>query len=552
MTSSDFPALDASNMEIRLLELQPGSQDSPIYGNYRICGSDCAPCSYEALSYAWGDPSSSEQHTIFLNDRPVVISHGLFSSLHTLRRSDESRCLWIDALCINQSDDTEKTQQVSMMHSIYKECTQCAIWLGSLGPVPPSYARGALDAITWIAGEQEIPPWFDDPVQRGGVASAVNTLMTLPWWYRIWTVQESILPPAATLYWGPFSLPWELMRRAADSFFNGTAPELPGEFWNHGGILHLHSSMRGLGFSRDEDVLLLLWRWRGRFATEPRDKVYGLMGIQSKIPLPSARSCDYTVDVPTLYARVTADLIRHSGTLEALIGRRGEMSDIKGLPSWAVDWAGPVDRSKMVSRFWDHRRRWHGLNCTADRGIYGVSDGLKMLGERVLCLHGLFLGRIAVVECSEDGVGNGGTSYAQMLSGGDRWSKLISRFQEAYPGNLPGNWMRSLFGVVMGRLIPGDPDHGDAWDDWLPNMVTPQAIFITQDGQFGLGPRNAEPGQEVWVVGGSRFPLILNPQSYAEERVLDFTFAGECFVYGIMKGEAVEGRQDEVVEFRLH
>ncbi|KAI7775448.1 hypothetical protein LA080_006780 [Diaporthe eres] len=90
-------------------------------------------------------------------------------------------------------------------------------------------------------------------------------------------------------------------------------------------------------------------------------------------------------------------------------------------------------------------------------------------------------------------------------------------------------------------------------------MLRDQALFITESGRFGLGPLNARPGQQLWIVGGCRFPVILDTWTSGSTREVrddsscrDFTWVSDCFVYGIMKGEAVEGHGDEQVDIRLH
>ncbi|KAF4996681.1 hypothetical protein FDECE_12333 [Fusarium decemcellulare] len=533
---SALRTLDPSHAEIRLLEIEPGSAGAPVRCKYHVATLDDLSFPYEALSYAWGDVNAASQQIVYLEGREVDVTQTLADAFERLRLTEEPRYLWIDALCINQADDGEKTQQVSMMHRIYTQCTQCAIWLGSLA---------------------ERPACFDDDSRRDAAAKALKAFINSTWWGRIWTVQEAILPHDATVYWGPCEIPWKLVQGAANRFFDGRpGPEVPWEFWGNGSIIDLQSAMRGLEITRNESLFDVLWRWRYRRATDPRDKVYGVLGFRSDVSLPTVTACDYGIDVTALYQRVMADLIRISGDLQPLIGRGGEISDIPGLASWAVDWEGVQDgERRSASNFWDHRRVWHDLGYTADRGLYGVGDGLKVEDDRVLCLHGMRVGRVCVVE-DRDGASDEGSAGALFRSGGERWGKAITRFQGLYPGQLPENWMSAFLGLVTGKLVPHNPDHGDNLDDWTQQIVRPQVLFITDSGRFGFGPRNVRAGQEVWLLGGSRVPVILNPRAKEEQASRgpdeEFTFAGECFVYGIMTGEAVEEQIDQQREVRLY
>lgn len=562
--SSAFPAVDSAASEIRILGLCPGEADGPIHCKYHVVRLDDLKLSYETLSYAWHDDGNdgTSSSTIYIDKKSVEVSRTLYRAVKRLRQIHNMRYLWIDAICINQADDREKTQQVNMMRRIYSQCDQCVIWLGSLGSTSSVDAQAALDTITWIAGEQtETPQWIRDASRRNGAASALKTLITAPWWNRIWTVQEAILPPQAILYWGPLQLPWNLLHQAAQKMVEGGAPGgIPGEFDKNSSLGDVCAALSGLRFSPHESLLHLLWRWRYRRATDPRDKVYALMGIRDDLAQTTMRSCDYEVDVVALYSRVTADLINLNGDLEVLIGRRGEKSLYEGLPSWAVDWTGLVD-GRGVSEFWEHSSRYYDLDFTADRGLYGVGDGLRMADQRTLILSGIYIDRIAVVEqLNHANVGRAASSPF-LTSGGERWGRLFTDYQtwlatHKSDRNIDSGWMRSFLGLVTGKLVTEDPGHGESQDIWVGKMLTPQAVFITEEGRFGVGPRNAQPGQEVWCVGGCRFPVVL--QSWhgvsrrmpKEERALDFTFVADCFVYGIMRGEARDGR--EPVDIRLH
>ncbi|KAF2675592.1 HET-domain-containing protein, partial [Lentithecium fluviatile CBS 122367] len=84
---------------------------------------------YTALSYYWGPPSQP-RHTIIVNYRNMVIGEQLFNALTYLRSPTESRDLWIDAICIRQDDNDEKSQQLPMMGDIYTFAESVNIWLG--------------------------------------------------------------------------------------------------------------------------------------------------------------------------------------------------------------------------------------------------------------------------------------------------------------------------------------------------------------------------------------------------------------------------------------
>lgn len=115
---------------VRLLKLLPASNDANDRGlscgleDYRLSDDP----SYEALSYTWGQPTFPEElHT---DNGVLKITENLALALRRLRFEDRNRYLWIDAVCINQDDATDKSRQVAMMGSIYRSARQVVCWLG--------------------------------------------------------------------------------------------------------------------------------------------------------------------------------------------------------------------------------------------------------------------------------------------------------------------------------------------------------------------------------------------------------------------------------------
>lgn len=83
---------------------------------------------YEALSYVWGAPGSTRN--ILLNDKLIPIRENLEAALRQLRRRDSPRTMWIDAICIDQSNIQERTDQVQQMDKTYRNATGVVVWIG--------------------------------------------------------------------------------------------------------------------------------------------------------------------------------------------------------------------------------------------------------------------------------------------------------------------------------------------------------------------------------------------------------------------------------------
>jgi hypothetical protein len=66
---------------------------------------------------------------VYLPEGRLSITENLHSALRQLRQTENHRILWVDAVCINQSDDVEKGRQVALMGEIYKRASSVLVWL---------------------------------------------------------------------------------------------------------------------------------------------------------------------------------------------------------------------------------------------------------------------------------------------------------------------------------------------------------------------------------------------------------------------------------------
>lgn len=125
-----YKSLDASKQEIRLLKVHPGEDYDPL-----VCTSEITSLiskhhtPYETVSYCWGkDPGEA---AIELDRVPSKITWSAARALHRLRYQDRCRLLWVDAICINQGCKKERSQQVAMMGTIYRQTWRNLVWLGN-------------------------------------------------------------------------------------------------------------------------------------------------------------------------------------------------------------------------------------------------------------------------------------------------------------------------------------------------------------------------------------------------------------------------------------
>ena len=123
-----LPVPKDSRPYIRLMTLQPAKLGEDLRSDIRVWLLDEAP-PYEALSYCWGPVQPI--CFLHLNEKKLAITPNLHSALyHISMTRKNSLTIWVDAVCINQGDNTEKAEQVSLMREIYERASRTVVWLG--------------------------------------------------------------------------------------------------------------------------------------------------------------------------------------------------------------------------------------------------------------------------------------------------------------------------------------------------------------------------------------------------------------------------------------
>jgi hypothetical protein len=172
---------------IRLLRLLPNeSRNAPIQCqlfNYTLEDSGRRTHPYDAISYVWGDQFNLE--SISIGRHKLLVGQNLYKALLSLRHHTFERILWVDAVCINQSDIPEKEEQIQFMAKIYAQANRVVVWLGE----GADNSDQALEEIR-VAGGREKSSNYSSP---GMINKAVLALLQRPWFRRIWVREHLII-----------------------------------------------------------------------------------------------------------------------------------------------------------------------------------------------------------------------------------------------------------------------------------------------------------------------------------------------------------------------
>jgi hypothetical protein len=214
--------------------------------------------SFVALSYAWGPETPLSD--VHIEDSSgsgwLSVRQNLHDFLTTRRDSSVySPWFWIDQLCINQSDDQEKGHQVNQMSQIYSTAIQVEVWLGL------SF-EGSDEAMHSLC-QAAINPTSVTAEELLNHNPAVEKISRLPYWSRVWIVQEIILGNDVWVRLGNKTAPWP----AAFSSIKGDTVE----------PLNLWSRNLSRPLSVDWSMVHQLTIWRE--CANVRDRIFAMMGL---------------------------------------------------------------------------------------------------------------------------------------------------------------------------------------------------------------------------------------------------------------------------------
>jgi hypothetical protein len=211
---------------IRILELLPGAAGTTLQCKLHEVRTSPQP-SFEALSYTWGAPIFSKQLIETTSSSPSILSitENLFSALYALRLPHSSRKLWVDAVCINQQDTSEKSQQVIKMGEIYSDAARAVVWLGKEDCVAGAAQLQRIGQDCKLYGFEKIFPFplkIHSPsavkhltkLAESCDGAAVLEFLDRQWFERVWIMQEFILAKDLVICSGKSRISYDIFSKA--------------------------------------------------------------------------------------------------------------------------------------------------------------------------------------------------------------------------------------------------------------------------------------------------------------------------------------------------
>lgn len=600
--------------QIRLLTLWPGERPEPLecdiasFTIRNLIEQKPEPLKWEALSYFWGD--YTKLRPLQIGDKILNITENLYVALEHLRLKDAPRHIWIDQICVNQKDLVERGWQVQQMDRIYKNATRVIAWLGQGDPSSILYMRvlkaaqnlieqGLYPAVRKPSVQEEAllfakmdPELAFDAERRRRthdetrlyLASLCRDFCRNPWFKRIWIVQEAVLNRNLTIQYGLMTVDWTVHSNSVLELLwaDLITPGLSGSGVSLTDTIHMLKDEHWSSTRRE--LFSLFNALKHQQTTEPRDRVYALLGLAASEPPPGRNvtptpfMVDYNKSTVQLSKDLTLWYIKNEGTLDILsicCLKENTFQESSGLPTWTIN----LD---LEDAFCD--RLFSSELRTLD--AYNVGTGRELQSRYIPDVDALILSGVEFDTVAE--VSN--TSHSQELfkfPDSETWTEWRNIALKAQPDDpyrdIEGRtdafwrtvicnqmWDNDEFKYIKAPARLGDqyrrwssaqgnPSNaetppGSSSQEFLTNlMIGNQArLFRTRRGYLGLACEHVRPDDKVVVLWGGHLPCIFREcgkdaisvlatdgESGGATKAFYRLVGGQIYLQGIMEGEGI-------------
>ncbi|KAK0644474.1 heterokaryon incompatibility protein-domain-containing protein [Cercophora newfieldiana] len=531
--SSEYPYdRRLTEREIRLLSIENAGEDDggdgPIHCALGYHSLD-ACIDFRALSYVWGQGSRTSP--IIVDGQPCLVTDNLLQALRHIWMRWKRVIIWADAICINQDDTEEKTAQVRMMRDIYSQASQVIIWLGEPGPdhhlgirlaEQLGNARSYRDDKILLEIDGVAATWIDRLQVDGGAVpdaffqgsdyswSALASLYTREWYTRVWVVQELLMAKQAIFLLGVTDISAEVLLYPAylmkiNQRITGHMRQNEREESNpmrmSANVAQLYFTAKGRG-SRNFELLTLLDQTRYSAATDPRDRIFALIGMTHNIP---QDFISYSLTEKEVITNLQVRALGEGSSLDALA--RVDISSLHrrtGLPSWVPNWTlpdGPSDR-RLMDELVDPVLKMSNWPRN-DSGIWGQGESPITINNGLLTASGKSIDRIRSIVPGYLFFISGNPSFLDLFGRFHTWIGHLQHLTSTLETHLTGSTIedatwRALIGIAA-ELPDADSEFGAFFSPWKQVCTLVYLYCILQDPDRGkeLEPSLSDEEREI-------------------------------------------------------
>lgn len=581
------------NDVFRVLELYPGSPSDVLSGMLHHVSREDSP-DYETISYAWGNPAVL-QGEMDVEGQNMAIPRSAFEALRQVRSREFSRLLWLDAVCIDQTDPQERCQQVSFMSNIFSRSSQNLIYLGSEDPSTESGLAIVEDITAQVAKQPSIRnlfyrsngdtrgnkrPLIRSPYDDG----AFHSLFQRPWFSRLWVLQEAALAPFNICFIGHRTVHLQDLVIAA-AWYRLRNYKLRSRYSISFNRAVLMFDMIFQGYT-DEDrrtrihrpLDLCLVASRQYLAWEPRDYVFALRGLVNNLQKTldfqfwELLEPDYQKSERQVFADATKAVMLEAEIIVRPLRKvmHSSTSEVTGrdIPSWAIRLGssnGEVQRQANLPAELSVFLAGVCLRGSPNQLPLSHSGSDTLLAKGLLIDHVLnvgivfrrsfspkqicaFLDATAVLGDCHD-IGDRSSENARKLA------HVLTAGVDVARRSLNDNvsavdqffswvaWVRSAAFHNSVELSADAVERAMIVHYAVTHACSARRLFRTESGFLGLGPKCMQERDQLVVLYEADTPCILRSAWDGGEAC--HHFVGSCYVHGIMEGEVFQRYGEE-------
>lgn len=526
---------------------------------------------YYAISYTWGQsqalvPIMLDGHQVHIRESAARALEGIASLIN-----ESSQCnnalVWIDAVCINQADLDEKQIQVALMGMVYSQAKMVFGWLGSDNDTS---ALITLEMIQLLAKQHDEfhearlqeRDWSREPLPLGVEMTPIRSFFSNPWFTRLWVLQEVVLNREIVLIRGKVLITWPVFAKAVKRLSKAKLPipELLGP-------VAMDSLKRGETWPTLNRLLLLSVMYG---ATNPRDKVYAVLGLVEKIVnLADAKAIvpDYQKPLMEIYRDATALALRDQAELMlVLIGQVfGPLPEemLGYWPSWVPRYHGADARPIQAHTLGPQVRGNASLSllskCAVDDVGTMFACGVRVQSIKEVRLRGLTSqGELEVFlrelwNMDREWRSSDLVSLAASLTNGEYRGQYAEDCDDL-PRDL-GRYMLDIRDMTSPCnasleqiLLEASVERGTAAHflaGFRERGYSHHALIELEDGSFARSFDVARVGEHACIIFGMQEPILLRSTGELRNSIDCFKMRGTVYVPGIGEGEHIQRLKDK-------
>ncbi len=592
--------------DFRLFELLPGEKADPLEGVIKETSLESAG-RYAALSYQWG--SDLKPYHIRTSRGLVPITASLHGALRQLRDVNRSVMLWVDAICINQDNSHEKIVQIRFMSDIFQSAESVKVWIGEEMPGSGEAIETLLQIRTvalnpplWPKMLPEVPESWRSrkcPDESDPIWVHIDALFERGWFSRVWILQEIIFAQKVSLYCGSWCVDWDDIFEALKVCIKENPRYLEERLPKPG--YHIPIAAHTIGITRQvyrdprwskkHSFLKLLELFSYTSATREQDKLFALLLLASDVNGPQFYP-DYISPFETVVRRYANAFVADGKALELLYRAGGSKSF--DFCSWIPHWTRK-DHPKTISTWYSSGSAFAAADKTQLRAFIHLKD------KNVLVVGGAYIDKVARVgdvtlrdndavtylnslrrdassfvpyptgESVDDlklrlPMGNASRPHLDALTDAMSTYRIMATKAHS-PGGNPGvNEVEASGFDLSGATIdiksirhlvdfvkqPEDLRQS-LWKYWHTVVTFSKRLSIakfcaTERGYAGLVPQDAKVGDAIVIFHGAVVPFLIREDDL-KGGVARNKLIGECYIHGIMHGEALrsfKGKESDI------